>query len=294
MGFVYVMAFTASHLSEARNVIASLRRAEPAHHPRGTILAYSDLEKGDAAQLTERWGVQNFQLSVPMVDMRKAVASWGSSAFSRIVVGKFMALLDALQRHPDAHIVWLDTDLYFFADPRGPLMRHFALSPGAVLLQRSRGDRACTGFFALPPGDTARSAQRRLLKNAHGRLMRHILSRAAGYKGDEACINEELKTKAFRFALLPSGLFPNGHDYFTRKVATSRTVLVHNNFISGLESKIARFKAHGLWLPEAEGGASGEGPARLEHSAEGEAAAAEGESEAAAAEEGDGGGVMGE
>jgi len=256
--FVYVMAFTAAHLSETRNTIASLRRAEAdvgeATWPTPAILLYSDLPDAACRQLRERWAAEVLPLAIPAVDVRNDVASHGTREFSHIVVGKFAALADAMKRHPDAHIVWLDTDLYFFRDPRRELLRFAASHPTSPFnCQASRHTNVCTGFFHLPPGPRARAAQRMLLAFAYRRLASHIASGAAGYKGDEACINEELVARNYGHARLPAELFPNGDHYFTRRVARPETaVLVHNNFIRGLKNKIKRFKAHGFWLPEAD------------------------------------------
>jgi hypothetical protein len=254
--FVYVMAFTAGHLSEARNTIASLRRAEgvAGSASPSRVLVYSDLPEPASRQLRELWGAETLPLDIPQVDVRNDVASHGSVAFSRIVVGKFSALGDALRRHPDAHLVWMDTDLYFFRDPRPALLAFAAAAPASAFnCQPSGPANVCTGFFHLPPGGRARTAQRTLLYLAQRRLTTHLRSGAAGYKGDEACINEELRARRHPHARLPAALFPTGRDFFDRRLARPETaVLVHNNFIRGLEKKIARFKAHGYWLPEAD------------------------------------------
>ncbi|RLM77910.1 hypothetical protein C2845_PM12G28520 [Panicum miliaceum] len=52
--------------------------------------------------------------------------------------------------------------------------------------------------------------------------------------------------------LLPQSAFPTGGLYFKNKTWVKDTnvkhVIVHNNYITGFEKKIKRFRDHGLWL----------------------------------------------
>lgn len=243
--FVFVMAFTGPHLPEARNELASLEKAR-GELPPAEIHVYTRLAEG---QGFDSPFFQIFELDIAGVAVSSAEADWGTPGFSRIVMGKFHALLRTLELAPDAHVVWLDTDLFFFKDPRPELLKHAAAHPKAIAhFQRSCGERnACTGFFHMPSGH--RDAQRKLLAQAMARLQRHNAGRASGYKGDEACINEELATRKYNFSFLPRNIFPNGNDYFNHKLHDrDRVVLVHNNFIKGIAAKIRRFRAHGFWI----------------------------------------------
>lgn len=46
---------------------------------------------------------------------------------------------------------------------------------------------------------------------------------------------------------LPSNLFPSGKIYFTESYRNMSPIIVHNNYIVGVQKKIARFKTYGLW-----------------------------------------------
>jgi hypothetical protein len=47
-------------------------------------------------------------------------------------------------------------------------------------------------------------------------------------------------------ALLSEDLFPNGHVYYIQG-RKDNAMIVHNNWIKGLQSKIDKFKEEGLW-----------------------------------------------
>lgn len=52
--------------------------------------------------------------------------------------------------------------------------------------------------------------------------------------------------------LLPQVAFPTGGLYFKNQTWVEETkgkhVIIHNNYITGFEKKIKRFREHGLWL----------------------------------------------
>jgi hypothetical protein len=251
--FVFVMAFTGPHAEEALNVVLSLQRqgvfrgSDPAH-----LEIYSDLgaEQQRRLKVAAQDRVAFRVLRVAQVDVASSVASWGQFGFSEIVRGKFVALKEVMATYPRSHIVWLDTDLFFFRDPRGPLLNHAARHQQAVAHFQWSLSNACTGFFMIcaQGGGPQRAAAKRMLLLAEELLAEHVRKGPkAGYRGDESCINAVISRHRVSVSYLPRGLFPNGKDYFAKGMRAS-AVLVHNNFIRGLDRKIARFKTHGLWL----------------------------------------------
>lgn len=249
--FVYVMAFTSAHFEECLNVLASLSRSCDPKQPPLNIRVHASLTTEQVDVMKETIRAHNaecrYELTVLPIrdDLFPAEADWGTPAFSKIVQIKLLALLDTLRVAPDdAHVLWLDTDLYFKHDVREALLR--AISPDACALFQRTFQHACSGFFLLP-GNGTRAAQRSLLSNAHRRLLSHIRSLSSQYKGDEACLNEEINEAKVPIRFLDQRLFPDGNVYFNHNIRDDALV-VHNNFICGLQAKIARFKEHGLWL----------------------------------------------
>jgi hypothetical protein len=290
--FVFVMAFTGPHAEEALNVLLSLRRAgvfgsaasvspkeqeqeqqqeEPRVAKGGVrVLIYSALSDELRARFTSISRATEFRrLHIPAVNVESKEASHATRGFSQIVQGKFVALENALSTEPGAYIVWLDTDIYFFSDPRRMLLVHAAAHRSKYAHFQQSTHNACTGFFMITPERHAEG--RDLLRRAKAILQAHLaLGPNVRYRGDESCINEVISKGRVPVSYFSRDLFPNGRDYFNRG-KRAKAVLVHNNFIRGLSKKVARFKAHGLWLvpsstgatrSSGDGGTSGEATAR--------------------------------
>ena len=61
---------------------------------------------------------------------------------------------------------------------------------------------------------------------------------------DQGVINETISD----IGTLDPSSYPNGHRYFNeREKCDEIPILIHNNWIVGLNPKIERFKKHGLW-----------------------------------------------
>ena len=73
---------------------------------------------------------------------------------------------------------------------------------------------------------------------------------------NQRAFNSLLEKKAKKLKMdiivktLPEKLFPNGDLYFKKMADSerSKTVVIHNNGISGYENKVDRMKAYGLWV----------------------------------------------
>ena len=71
------------------------------------------------------------------------------------------------------------------------------------------------------------------------------------HKSDQALINKLVKKNNIKYKLLPWKKYCNGDLYFNKKkkyFKKRKPLVLHNNFIVGLEAKINRFKKHGLWF----------------------------------------------
>ena len=77
--------------------------------------------------------------------------------------------------------------------------------------------------------------------------------------GDQASFNEIYANKNqieglkdLKLAVLPMEWFPNGQAYFDNNMCNDDKYIVHNNYISGMDLKIQRFKDHEMWYLDTE------------------------------------------
>ena len=137
-------------------------------------------------------------------------------------------------------VFYLDTDIVLLRDP---VEDYFKLPPRPVYMQSDRADFRqspsyyCSGvIFAAPSSKTAD-----LMKKGIGLT----LKMDAKSMHDQAVMNNLFSDAG---TLSPEG-YPNGHRFFeNRSKCWELPVLVHNNWIVGLEAKVRRFKDHGLWF----------------------------------------------
>jgi hypothetical protein len=67
---------------------------------------------------------------------------------------------------------------------------------------------------------------------------------------DQLLVNRLVMEKYFDFhEILSQSLFPNGFVYFEQE-RKNKAMIIHNNWIVGIENKINRFKNEGVWYVE--------------------------------------------
>ena len=139
------------------------------------------------------------------------------SGFRNIVKNKWSIIKKIYQENKN--LCWVDTDIVFVKNP-------IELIEGneEILFQSdSPGSTLCSGFMVF--NDT---------------------------KECESLVNEcgsnEIALKKYRdyIAILSPDLFPNGHVYYNEG-KKENAVIVHNNWMVGVEEKTKRFKEEKLW-----------------------------------------------
>jgi hypothetical protein len=97
----------------------------------------------------------------------------------------------------------------------------------------------CAGFFAI--------RSYRKTENLIRKWEKKLIERASV---NQIVINSLIQmSKNVKIAILNESLFPSGDMYFKKFSEKDRdnAVVVHNNFIKGINIKIDRFKAFDLW-----------------------------------------------
>lgn len=149
------------------------------------------------------------------------------SKFRSIVQYKWKIIEETYSKHKD--LCWVDTDIVFKENPTSYLKSFDKMSfqcdlPGSLI---------CTGFMKFD--DTE--------------VCNHLISVCASYDGqdDQLIFNHFSKEYSDYFILLNEDLFPNGNSYYNLG-KKDKAMIVHNNWMVGIELKIDRFKEEGLWF----------------------------------------------
>ena len=177
---------------------------------------------------------------------------WNTKGFHRVVHYKIKAIIDALDTGND--VFYLDTDNVLFKNPTEFVKTN---SDNLDILIQDDSDvhgrwrSLCTGVVFIKSNERTKKFYQKCLE-LH--LKNIELDKSTG---DQAAFNQilvEKNTHGLRdlnVSVFPHSLFPNGQIYFD----TSESVdpyLLHNNYISGLENKIQRFKDNNFWFVEAD------------------------------------------
>ena len=201
-----------------------------------------------------------YNIDVTKLDASKSLGSsdlranddyqdWNTKGFHRVVHYKIKAIIDALHRGHD--VFYLDTDNVLFKNPT-----EFAESNSEnidILIQddsdvHGRWKSLCTGVVFIKSNDTTKKFYEKCLE-LH--LKNIELDKSTG---DQAAFNQILMEKNIHglnninVVVFPHVLFPNGQVYFETDISNEQPYLLHNNYISGLENKIQRFKDNNLWF----------------------------------------------
>jgi hypothetical protein len=151
-----------------------------------------------------------------------------NSGFRNIVKHKWKIISEIHKQHPI--LMWVDTDIVFKENPVEILSGH-----EEVLFQTDApGSIICTGFMVF--NDTPEC--RKLVEEC-----------GSNETDDDQLLMNKIGLSKYNdhIALLSEDLFPNGHVYY-RQGRKDNAMIVHNNWMVGIDSKIKKFKEEGLWF----------------------------------------------
>jgi len=151
-----------------------------------------------------------------------------NSGFRNIVRHKWKIINDVQQKHPN--LMWVDTDIVFKENPVEILTGH-----KEVLFQTDApGSTICTGFMVFNETDACRQL---------------VAECGADESDDDQLIMNRIALEKYNddIALLSEDLFPNGNVYY-QQGKKENAMIVHNNWMVGVDEKVKRFKEEGLWF----------------------------------------------
>ena len=187
---------------------------------------------------------------------------FGTSEFFAINGARYRALVTILRAGFSLFV--LDLDVVILRDPL-PWLKAFRLSDHDMLLQSDARDGVSTLEFdpdLIERRLGLRGATNWTYVNGGTFFVRATTSTVAFFqrtwdqlRASKTALNEQdMLNRAlaagpgFRWSILPPNLFPNGFVHFLRPFPVApRPVLVHANWVNGVEEKIYHLREAGLW-----------------------------------------------
>jgi hypothetical protein len=222
--------FTSGLCDEWRNFLHSVRQ-----QGLEDLLIVFPLDK-NALECVKK---ENIQFRTDLISFNlEDESSFGTEGFRNITAQKVKAIEIILRE--GFFVFYLDTDIVLL---KNPIENYFYLPPRKIYMQsdsttfaKSAQGHHCSGVIFISP--SLKIADK--MKNAY----ELILSRPPGKMDDQGVINETISD----IGTLDPASYPNGHRYFNEREKCDKIpILIHNNWIIGLNPKIERFKKHGLW-----------------------------------------------
>lgn len=253
-GTVIVCAVSQPYLPFLNNWLISISRQK--HQDKVLVIAedYATLYK-----VNERW--PGHAVLVPPAPNSQTAHKFGSQGFFNFTSRRPRHLLQILElgynvMYNDVDMVWLadpfpylegNHDVYFTDDmPQvKPLKHSHALPPPG----KKGRTYICSCMIFLRSTNGAKLVMKKWIEE----LQEQPWSKAKK-ANDQPAFNWALNKTAGEvdLYLLPQVAFPTGGLYFKNQTWVQETkgrhVIIHNNYITGFEKKIKRFREFGLWL----------------------------------------------
>lgn len=253
-GTVIVCAVSQPYLPFLSNWLISISRQK--HQEEVLVIAedYATLY-----QVNEKW--PGHAVLVPPAPDAQTAHKFGSQGFFNFTSRRPRHLLHILElgynvMYNDVDMVWLgdpfhylkgNHDVYFTDDMAAvkPLDHPHDLPPP----NKKGRTYICSCMIYLRPTDGAKLVMKKWIKELKEQPWSKKIK-----SNDQPAFNWALNKTAGEvdLYLLPQAAFPSGGLYFKNETWVKETkgmhVIIHNNYITGFEKKIKRFRDFGLWL----------------------------------------------
>lgn len=150
-----------------------------------------------------------------------------NSGFRNIVKYKWRIIEEIYRQHKE--LCWVDTDIVFKENPI-----EFIQGQDEILFQSDRpGSTLCSGFMVF---------------NSSSECEKMISDCSSDTEEDDQILVNKIGLDKYyeNIALLNEDLFPNGHVYYKER-RKENAIIVHNNWMIGVNTKIQHFKDENLW-----------------------------------------------
>lgn len=184
--------------------------------------------------------------------------AYGSICFRRVTKRKSRTVLNILKK--GYHVLWTDVDVVWMKNPIAELINSYGAGVLAVQGNAPTRSEPANGSLRINSGFyLARSDNKTI--DAFESITRHanvsnkseqpsfyvVLCGAKGEfrVGDTACVEP---ATGLRTEFLPMRQYANGAFLNSTNVADTNLVILHNNWVKGLERKVARLRKRRLWF----------------------------------------------
>ena len=150
-----------------------------------------------------------------------------NSGFRNVVKYKWRIIQEIYRQHKE--LCWVDTDIVFKENPI-----ELIKNQEEILFQSDRpGSTLCSGFMVFNNTIECRKLIKECAKDEN--------------EDDQLIVNRIALDRYYdNIALLSEDLFPNGSVYY-KENRKENAVIVHNNWMIGVNTKIQNFKEEKLW-----------------------------------------------
>ena len=176
-------------------------------------------------------------------------ADYNTVRFMKIVINKLIIIYNLLQKY-NKPILHIDTDVVVLSDKLDTDIKNQCKKKFDMIFQSDNKEfnitnHKCTGFMLLNNTKNTLSCLTKSIK-----LMKQ---KNNNYWDDQVSMNYIINNnpEKYKIGMFNSKNYPNGYRYFNNLdtiYKQYKPIIVHNNYIKGLQNKINRFKKHNLWF----------------------------------------------
>lgn len=226
-----LMVFNGAYAQEAENLLASIKVNAPEIVPYLTICASDEHSRNFALK---------YKLRVFEMSQIINTGTYLSRNFNIMTKRKFEAIVHLLELNED--VLYVDTDIVFLTNPLSQMDHGFDLN-----IQNDQCaspydlSYLCTGFMYIKSNTKTIN----FFKQALAEVVKSDYTIC-----DQCALNLLIKNKYdISVNVLDVCKFPNGCRYFKgtdKNCSRQDALIVHNNYIKGLDEKFKRFANNGL------------------------------------------------
>ena len=232
---IIVMMFTKGHIEEALNCITSYHKSTKKRNLLVFALDNETKLAMDTNNVSCYYHSRFFQDNVSHKDI-------GTMYFKKIAFNKLLCIFACLQLQ--INVLWSDTDIVYFKNPFPRLME---ISKDISIQNNIKGStekKTCSGFMYYRATIPSLSFLKKCIDFIHLNYERLLTS---GGLADQAILNRFHDDNIM--TILPINEFPCGLAWWNNyNIDKQDSYMVHNNWITGVDNKIKRFKESGLWF----------------------------------------------